>query len=98
MRRKTPEKELSAREAASPSAEAPYTLRPTAAATWLGARVPATQVAEWARHHGASTPKCVAGQEDDAKRRIRPERSSRAVKVRGSRTQRERPLTLVFPW
>ncbi|MEV0668265.1 tyrosine-type recombinase/integrase [Actinomadura luteofluorescens] len=65
---------LSPHEAASPLAETPYALRHAAVSTWLGAGVPAAQVAEWAGHSVAVLlrvyAKCVAGQEDDAKRRI----------------------------
>lgn len=44
------------------------------ALTWLGAGVPPTQVAEWAGHSVAVLlqiyAKCLAGQEDAARRRI----------------------------
>jgi integrase len=67
-------KALSAREAASPLAETPYALRHAAVSTWLGAGVPPAQVAEWAGHSVAVLlrvyAKCVAGQEDEAKRKI----------------------------
>ncbi|WP_329085082.1 tyrosine-type recombinase/integrase [Actinomadura citrea] len=65
---------LSEREAASPLAETPYALRHAAVSTWLGAGVPPAQVAEWAGHSVAVLlrvyAKCVAGQEEDAMRRI----------------------------
>ncbi|MFF5264235.1 hypothetical protein ACFY4C_35365 [Actinomadura viridis] len=74
MWRKARQKALSPREAASPLAETPYALRHAAVSTWLGAGVPAAQVAEWAGHSVAVLlrvyAKCVAGQEEDAKRRI----------------------------
>jgi integrase len=61
-------------EAASPLARRPYELRHAAVSTWLAAGVPAAQVAEWAGHSVAVLlkvyAKCVAGQEEDAKRRI----------------------------
>ncbi|WP_243722598.1 hypothetical protein [Actinomadura sp. 7K507] len=61
-------------EAASPLAETPYALRHAAVSTWLSAGVPPAQVAEWAGHSVAVLlrvyAKCVAGQEEEAKRRI----------------------------
>ncbi|GAA3964434.1 hypothetical protein GCM10023085_53770 [Actinomadura viridis] len=68
------QKALSPQEAASPLAETPYALRHAAVSTWLGAGVPPAQVAAWAGHSVAVLlrvyAKCVAGQEEDAKRRI----------------------------
>lgn len=65
---------LSVREAASPLAETPYALRHAAVSTWLSAGVPPAQVAAWAGHSVTVLlrvyAKCVAGQEDEAKRRI----------------------------
>jgi hypothetical protein len=55
-------------------ARRPYDLRHAAVSTWLNAGVPATQVAEWAGHSVAVLlqiyAKCMAGQEDAARRRI----------------------------
>jgi len=52
----------------------PYYLRHAAVSTWLNAGVPATQVAEWAGHSVDVLlrvyAKCIAGQQDEAKRRI----------------------------
>jgi integrase len=65
---------LSTEDAASPLARRPYDLRHAAVSTWLNAGVPATQVAEWAGHSVAVLlqiyAKCMAGQEDAARRRI----------------------------
>jgi integrase len=65
---------LTAAEAASPLAGRPYDLRHAAVSTWLKAGVPSTQVAEWAGHSVAVLlqiyAKCIAGQEDAARRRI----------------------------
>ena len=65
---------LNAEEAASPLARRPYDLRHAAVSTWLNAGVPATQVAAWAGHSVAVLlqiyAKCLAGQEDAARRRI----------------------------
>lgn len=65
---------LTPEEAASPLAETPYALRHAAVSTWLSAGVPPAQVAEWAGHSVAVLlrvyAKCVAGQEEEAKRRI----------------------------
>ena len=59
---------------ASPLARRPYDLRHAAVSTWLNAGVPPTQVAEWAGHSVAVLlqvyAKCLAGQEDTARRRI----------------------------
>jgi hypothetical protein len=52
----------------------PFYLRHAAVSTWLNAGVPATQVAEWAGHSVDALlrvyAKCIAGQQDEAKRRI----------------------------
>lgn len=65
---------LSAAEAASPLAGRPYDLRHAAVSTWLNAGVPSTQVAEWAGHSVGVLhqiyAKCIAGQEESARRRI----------------------------
>ena len=65
---------LTEAEAASPLAGRPYDLRHAAVSTWLNAGVPSTQVAEWAGHSLAVLlqiyAKCIAGQEDAARRRI----------------------------
>ncbi|NMH90469.1 tyrosine-type recombinase/integrase [Pseudonocardia bannensis] len=65
---------LSPAESASPMARRPYDLRHAAVSTWLNAGVPPTQVAEWAGHSVAVLlqiyAKCLAGQEDAARRRI----------------------------
>jgi hypothetical protein len=52
----------------------PYDLRHATVSTWLNARVPAAQVAEWAGH-GTDVllrvyVKCIAGQQGEAERRI----------------------------
>lgn len=64
---------LTAEEAASRLARRPYDLRHAAVSTWLNAGVPPTQVAEWAGHSVAVLlrvyAKCLAGQEDVARRR-----------------------------
>jgi integrase len=65
---------LSPADVASPMARRPYDLRHAAVSTWLNAGVPPTQVAEWAGHSVAVLlqiyAKCLAGQEDAARRRI----------------------------
>lgn len=65
---------LTAEEAASPLARRPYDLRHAAVSTWLNARVPPTQVAEWAGHSVVVLLRvhatCLAGQEDAARRRV----------------------------
>jgi integrase len=65
---------LSAAELASPLARRPYDLRHAGVSTWLNAGIPPTQVAEWAGHSVAVLlqiyAKCLAGQEDAARRRI----------------------------
>ena len=61
-------------EAASLIARRPYDLRHAAVSTWLNATVDPAQVAEWAGHTVDVLmrvyAKCVAGQQDEAKRRI----------------------------
>lgn len=61
-------------EGQSQLAETPYTLRHAAVSTWLNAGVAAPQVAEWAGHSVEVLlrvyAKCIAGQQDEAKRRI----------------------------
>ena len=61
-------------EAQSQLAETPYALRHAAVSTWLNAGVAAPQVAEWAGHSVDVLlrvyAKCIAGQQDEAKRRI----------------------------
>jgi integrase len=65
---------LTAGEASSPLARRPYDLRHAAVSTWLNAGVPPTQVAEWAGHSVAVLlrvdAKCLAGQEEAARRRV----------------------------
>ncbi|MDR7300397.1 tyrosine-type recombinase/integrase [Haloactinomyces albus] len=65
---------LTPAEFASPLAKRPYDLRHAAVSTWLSAGVPPTQVAEWAGHSVTVLlqiyAKCLAGQEDAARRRI----------------------------
>ena len=72
--RRAREDALTAEEVASPLARRPYDLRHAAVSTWLNAGVPSTQVAEWAGHSVAVLlqiyAKCIAGQEDAARRRI----------------------------
>ena len=65
---------LSPAEQASPLARRPYDLRHACLSTWLNGGVYPTQVAEWAGH-GVDVPlriyaKCLAGQDELAKRRI----------------------------
>jgi integrase len=64
---------LSPAEVTSPLARRPYDLRHAAVSTWLNAGVP-PQVAEWAGHSVAVLlqiyAKCLAGQEDAARRGI----------------------------
>jgi integrase len=65
---------LTAAEQASPLARRPYDLRHACLSTWLNGGVYPTQVAEWAGH-GVDVllriyAKCVAGQDELAKRRI----------------------------
>jgi hypothetical protein len=61
-------------EAASLLARRPYDLRHAAVSTWLKATADPPQVAEWAGHSVAVLlrvyAKCIAGQQDEAKRRI----------------------------
>ena len=65
---------LTPAEEASPLARRPYDLRHAAVSTWLNAGVPPTQVAEWAGHSVAVPlrvyAKCLAGQEEAARRRV----------------------------
>ncbi|SPT59243.1 tyrosine-type recombinase/integrase [Actinomadura madurae] len=65
---------LTADQFASPLAERPYDLRHACVSTWLNAGVPATQVAEWAGHSVEVLlkiyAKCIAGQDEAARRRI----------------------------
>jgi integrase len=65
---------FSAPEAMTPLMGRPYDLRHAAVSTWLNAGVPATQVAEWAGHSVDVLlrvyAKCIAGQQNEAKRRI----------------------------
>ncbi len=72
--RRAREDALTAEETASPLARRPYDLRHAAVSTWLNAGVPSTQVAEWAGHSVAVLlqiyAKCIAGQQDAARRRI----------------------------
>ncbi|WP_182875632.1 tyrosine-type recombinase/integrase [Microbispora sp. H10670] len=72
--RKAREAALTPEEFASPLAKRPYDLRHAAVSTWLNAGVPATQVAEWAGHSVAVLlhvyAKCIAGQEEHARKRI----------------------------
>jgi integrase len=65
---------LTAAEQASPLARRPYDLRHACLSTWLNGGVYPTQVAEWVGH-GVDVllriyAKCVAGQDELAKRRI----------------------------
>ena len=61
-------------EVQSQLAETPYALRHAAVSTWLNAGVGAPQVAEWAGHSVDVLlrvyARCIAGQQDEAKRRI----------------------------
>lgn len=61
-------------EASSPLLDVPYALRHAAVSTWLNAGVAPAQVAEWAGHSVAVLlriyAKCIAGQQDEAMRRI----------------------------
>ncbi|PKK12945.1 MAG: hypothetical protein BUE48_021485 [Thermomonospora sp. CIF 1] len=74
-------KMLSAKAATSP--KLPHALRHAAVSTWLSAGVPPAQVAEWAGHSVAVLlklyAKCIAGQEEDAKRRIAEATKPRAA-------------------
>ena len=66
---------LTAEEYASQLARRPYDLRHAAVSTWLNAGVPPTQVAEWAGHSVAVLlqiyAKCLVGQEETSRRRIK---------------------------
>jgi integrase len=71
---KAREAALTAAEQSSPLARRPYDLRHACLSTWLNGGVYPTQVAEWAGH-GVDVllriyAKCVAGQDELAKRRI----------------------------
>jgi integrase len=59
---------------ASPLARRPYDLRHACLSTWLNGGVYSTQVAEWAGHSVdvllRISAKCIAGQDELAKRRI----------------------------
>lgn len=72
--RKARQAAFSPDEAASQLAETPYALRHAAVSTWLSAGVAPAQVAEWAGHSVDVLlrvyAKCIAGQQDEAKRRI----------------------------
>jgi integrase len=65
---------LTAAEQASPLARRPYDLRHACLSTWLDGGVYPTQVAEWAGHSVDVLlriyAKCIAGQDELAKRRI----------------------------
>ncbi|WP_232794020.1 MULTISPECIES: tyrosine-type recombinase/integrase [Pseudofrankia] len=65
---------LTPAEAASPLARRPYDLRHAAVSGWLNAGVPITQAAEWAGHSVRVLlmvyAKCIAGQDEIARRRI----------------------------
>jgi integrase len=71
---KAREAALTAAEHASPLARRPYDLRHACLSTWLNGGVYPTQVAEWAGHSVDVLlriyAKCVAGQDELAKRRI----------------------------
>jgi integrase len=71
---KAREAALTTAEQASPLARRPYDLRHSCLSTWLNGGVYPTQVAEWAGH-GVDVllriyAKCIAGQDELAKRRI----------------------------
>lgn len=72
-------------EAVSLLARRPYDLRHAAVSTWLSAGVAPAQVAEWAGHTVEVLlrvyAKCIAGQQDEAKRRI--EEATRPLEVDG---------------
>ncbi|WP_232291904.1 tyrosine-type recombinase/integrase [Frankia sp. QA3] len=65
---------LTPAEQASPLARRPYDLRHAAISGWLNAGVPVTQAAEWAGHSVRVCmlvyAKCIAGQDEAARRRI----------------------------
>ena len=75
-------------EGASLIARRPYDLRHAGVSTWLKATADPAQVAEWAGHTVDVLmrvyAKCVAGQQDEAKRRIlaATRKSEAALKVR----------------
>ena len=74
MGREARSRALTKQETASPLARTPYALRHAAVSTWLNAGVSPPQVAEWAGHSVDVLlrvyAKCIAGHEDEAKRRI----------------------------
>jgi integrase len=65
---------LTEEEVASPLARRPYDLRHAAVSTWLNGGVPAPHVAAWAGHSVDVLlrvyAKCIAGQDDAARRRV----------------------------
>jgi integrase len=65
---------LTAAEQSSPLARKPYDLRHAAVSGWLNAGVPVTQAAEWAGHSVRVLlmvyARCIAGQDELARRRI----------------------------
>jgi integrase len=65
---------LTPEAASSPLARTPYDLRHAAVSTWLAAGVPATQVAEWARHSVEVLfkiyAKCLDGEETRTRARV----------------------------
>lgn len=85
-------------EAVSLAARRPYDLRHAAVSTWLKATADPAQVAEWAGHTVDVLmrvyAKCVAGQQDEAKRRILEATTPSATKLEshvpaGRETKRE---------
>ncbi|WP_231515601.1 tyrosine-type recombinase/integrase [Herbidospora cretacea] len=80
--RKAREMALSAEEYASPLARRPYDLRHACLSTWLNAGVPPKKVAEWAGNSvevlHRTYEKCLAGDDEIAKRRIGQVLGSRA--------------------
>jgi integrase len=73
--RKARQAALNEEEHASPLARRAYQLRHAAVSTWLNAGVPPQQVAEWAGHSldvlFKIYAKCLAGQEEAARKRLR---------------------------
>ena len=67
---------LSADEIPSPLTRRPYDFRHTAVSTWLNGGAPAPQVAAGAGHSVNVLllvyAKCIAGQDDTARRRVEP--------------------------
>ena len=86
-------------EAASLLARRRYDLRHAAVSTWLSAGVAPAQVAEWAGHTVDVLlrvyAKCIAGQQDEAKRRIeeatRPQEDDGAGKRNDDSRQADPP-------